>query len=382
MPNIAETIERSKKEKPQQYLELSRGVKIKRTARGIPVVQVHYSADPRRDPDIHPEWKEAERSTYPSQGAWDREQEVVDEAGGGELVFADTLISHWKKIVITDPLWRPEPNWRVEAGFDHGKTNPTALERAYIDYASCVYMCGEYYMPGKEIWQHAQIIKQMADVRKIRHCYADPSIFPDTNQQSNKEAAKSYNDIYVENGIALFSQYYGDRNDLSFASRILSQHWANLGPSDRELALMTDIKRAEVMAQFREPTLKIVCREYRDKPQYGLHDWDSPNLLWEMMRSRRRKLSATQLMQRNPTEEIIDKDNHAEDATKYLILTLPEPAQKTQHELAMEAIAHIPLEDVTSRAARYEEAMYTQQRNDEPVPMSKMAKRRMAQRRR
>jgi hypothetical protein len=97
---------------------------------------------------------------------------------------------------------------------------------------------------------------------------------------------------------------------------------------------------------------------------------------------RKKKLSAVQLMSRNPTEEIVDKDNHALDATKYWVMSLPEPTLKSSHELAMEAIAHIPLEDVTSRAARYEEATYSQQRAEEPVPMSKMAKRRMAMRRR
>src|SRR5215471_19998875 len=71
----------------------------------------HYSADPERDPQIHPEWKQKERRTYSSQAAWDREQEMVDEAGGGELVFADTLVTYWNKIVITDPGWRPSPHW-------------------------------------------------------------------------------------------------------------------------------------------------------------------------------------------------------------------------------------------------------------------------------
>jgi hypothetical protein len=42
-------------------------------------------------------------------------------------VFADTLITYWKKIVITDPRWRPDPGWRVEGGFDHGKTKPHGI---------------------------------------------------------------------------------------------------------------------------------------------------------------------------------------------------------------------------------------------------------------
>jgi hypothetical protein len=79
---------------------------------------------------------------------------VSYEAGGGELVFADVLITHWMKIVITDPAWRPDPGWRVEGGFDHGKTNPTALERVYVDFDGNLIMAANT-ISQEEIWQHA-----------------------------------------------------------------------------------------------------------------------------------------------------------------------------------------------------------------------------------
>ena len=115
-------------------------------------------------------WKAQERRTYTSQADWDREQEIVDQAGGGELVFAETLVSHWDKIVITDPKWRPDPRSRVEAGFDYGKTNPTALLRCYLDHEGGAYICGEYYQPGMEVWQHAPTIMRMADIRQLSVC--------------------------------------------------------------------------------------------------------------------------------------------------------------------------------------------------------------------
>jgi hypothetical protein len=380
MGQIADALKLARTLAPRTKVEVMRGLHVRIKDGNLPVVTLHYSAHPDRDPSVNPAWKLARRPKYSSQGAWDREQEIQDRAGGGELVFADTLLSHWKKIVITDPMWRPDARWRIEAGFDHGAVNPTSLERSYHDFVGCIYMCGEYYMPGKQIWQHSETIKQMEDVRRIRNCYADPSIFPDTNQQSDRKAPKSYNDLYVENGIALFTQFFGDRSDISFAQRMLSGHWANLGPSDRELEDMSAEQREEVESRFRKPSLRIVCRNYEDKPQPGLHNWDCPNLLWELLQTRKKKLSATQLMSQNPAEEIIDKNNHATDATKYLVMSLPEPSQKTAHELALEAIAHIPMDDITSRAARYEEAIYDQQRQDQPVPMSKTAMRRMRRR--
>ena len=45
------------------------------------------------------------------------------------------------------------------------------------------------------------------------------------------------------------------------------------------------------------------------------------------MRTRREQLSATQLMRKNPTEAIVDKDNHLRDALKYILLSLPSPSE-------------------------------------------------------
>jgi len=322
----------------QTVIPIRRGLSVRRTKGGIPVVRLHYTADPHRDPELNPAWKEAERRAYTSQASWDREQEIMDEAGGGELVFGETLVTYWNKIVITDPAWRPDPSWRVEAGFDHGKTNPTALERCYIDHSGTLYFCGEYYMPDKEVWEHTPVIRQMADIDKVAACYADPTIFNMTMQQSYsagkpQERAKSINELYGEQGIELFSPFSLDRSDVSFAARVMA-HWSNL--------------------DHREPSLRIACRNYSERPQHGLHNWDSPNLLWEMMRIRRVKLTAQQLLSRNTSEAIVDKDNHATDACKYLLMSHPEPAEKTAHELAVEAVKPlVEIGDLTSANIRY-----------------------------
>jgi len=77
----------------------------------------------------------------------------------------------------------------------------------------------------------------------------------------------------------------GDRSDVSFAARLML-HWADL--------------------ENRDPTVKIVCRNYSETPQFGSHPWDSPNLLWELMRARRHKLTAQQLLSRNTSEAILE----------------------------------------------------------------------------
>lgn len=338
---VAEALERTKKIPPQTQVEISRGLTVRRTKGGIAVVRHHYSADPARDPNLNPQWKKLERSKYTSQASWDREQEIQDNAGGGELVLADTLVTYWKKIVIEDPRWQPDPRWVMEGGFDHGRANPSTLERVYCGYDETIYFCGEYYQPGREIWEHAIQLKQMADVRRMTVCYADPSIFP-LNAQANvptrkDERAKSLNEIYVENGIELFSPFHGDHSDISFGERVL-MHWRDL--------------------EHREPTLKIVCRNFSESPQPGLHNWDCPNLLWEMMRMRRVKLTAQQLLSRNTSEAIVQKDNHALDAAKYLVMSHPEPTSKSAKEQAAEAVAPLVEQgDLHSANIRYNQAL-------------------------
>jgi hypothetical protein len=104
----------------------------------------------------------------------------------------------------------------------------------------------------------------------------------------------------------------------------------------------------------REPTVKIVCRNYAEKPQPGLHNWDCPNLLWELMRTRRVKLNAQQLLTRNAAEAIVDKDNHARDAFKYALMSRPEPAEKSPHQIAAEAVRPMAENgDLTSALIRY-----------------------------
>src|ERR1039458_6929915 len=100
MTKVQEALKTTRETTPQTPVQIMRGLTVRRTRGGIPVVRLHYTADPHRDPELNPAWKEAERRTYSSQASWDREQEIIDEAGGGELVFADTLVTHWNKIVI------------------------------------------------------------------------------------------------------------------------------------------------------------------------------------------------------------------------------------------------------------------------------------------
>jgi hypothetical protein len=181
-----------------------------------------------------------------------------------------------------------------------------------------IYFSGEYYAPGKSVWQHAPELLRMPDVSRLEACYADPTVFDQKTQQERGKEPKAIAQVYAEEGVHYLTRFYRNRNDQTFTETLLA-HWGNLAQ--------------------RAPTVRIVCRNYSDRPQPGRHDWDCPNLLWELMRTRRRKLTATQLMSQNQSEEIIDKDNHARDAMKYVVMSLPEPTEKTPEQKIQEKLA-------------------------------------------
>jgi hypothetical protein len=137
----------------------------------------------------------------------------------------------------------------------------------------------------------------------LRLC-ADPSIFYGTQAQS-EGGFKSIAELYNEAGLSNLSE--GENAEIAGMERIL-EHWRDL--------------------DHREPTLKIVCPHDYSRKRFGLFHDGCSNLLWELMRTRRAQLSATQLMRKNPTEAIVDKDNHLRDALKYILLSLPSPSEK------------------------------------------------------
>jgi hypothetical protein len=72
------------------------------------------------------------------------------------------------------------------------------------------------------------------------------------------------------------------------------------------------------------------------------------------MRCRREKLSAHQLLSRNASERIVDKDNHARDAMKYVLMSWPEPSGMGPQDQAREAAKQLAEQrDLTSAYIRY-----------------------------
>lgn len=325
-------------------VQLPKGISA-RHIRDIPMLRIHYSADPAHDGA----WVVAERKKYSTQGAWDREQEIIHEAGAGERLFAE-ILSRWEEKILIDPSesgFRPSPHWKRISGFDHGKANPTAALVACVDFDGIIYVLSEYYQPGLSPRQHRPNLEQLSGFRHSE-AVADPSIFYKTQAQADG-TFKAIADLYAEEGIVNLAPAPSN-SELTGMERILN-HWLDLDE--------------------REPTLRIVCpRNQRDigRPVYGIHNQGCPNLLWELRRARREELSSSQLVSRNPTERIVDKDNHLRDCLKYLCLALPQPTAKPAMLRAQEAIKGL---DATSAMIRWNQIMAESEKEEAPIALGR-----------
>jgi hypothetical protein len=269
---------------------------MQRLKDGAVVYRVHYSAHPERGQ----KWAREECRKYSSQAIWEREQEMVHAAGGGERLFAG-ILAQWENKVLIDPAagFEASPYWKRFSGFDHGKASATAALVAAIDGDYNIYVLSEYYQPNlspKEHRPNLEALEGFLDSMAL----ADPTIFDKTQAQGDG-TFKSIAELYEEEGISNLVPA-PKTSEIRGMERIL-RHWVNL---DR-----------------REPTLRIVCpRRLRDisAPMYGLRNEGCPNLLWELRRARTEDFSTTKA-----TGKVVDRDNDLRDCLKYLCLALPEP---------------------------------------------------------
>jgi hypothetical protein len=287
-------------------------------------MSLHYSAIPERDPETFAgeKWYAENSSRYSSMARWKKEQEMDPYATGGEAVFGSVLGNEalYQVVVISDPNWYPGPpymaaNPDVVGGFDHGVTNATCLLKGYVPKETIdpttgrknppeLYLAGEFYRYRSDDWQNnvdenVKVMKKMPDIERARWIKADPSIFYDAVAQ-DKGAPTNIYQTYKKNNMWRMTPYDGVRSDVTFVEWVMADWWKGISTLEGK---PTGVK----------PRLYIVCRTPSDRPQPGLHEFDCPNLVWEMKRAKRVQMTSRQLETRNPSEALQNKNNHAMD---------------------------------------------------------------------
>lgn len=273
-----------------------RGFSIRSLKSGAPVLRIHYSADPDRGIG----WAESERKKYTSIAIWQREQEIDYGAGGGELLLAHLLQTRWDDIIISDPTPTPV-EYKFMGGFDWGQKNPACLLDMSVDFDGNYIVEAEVYQSGLTPREHLPLWSKLPHYHIIRSgpIYADPNIFYKTQAQADK----TFRSIHELMGRGAPVMAGGVQGDITCINRLL-EWWKEPVPRLR----------------IRMPRLSNGHYKYAwHKKQEGVYVDGCPNLIWELMHIRRKKDSTFSLQTSSPTEQIVDKDNHAFDALKYVI---------------------------------------------------------------
>lgn len=268
--------------------ELPKGMRSWETRDGIVCLEVHYTSDPDKDPDRDGEnWLSESVKGYPGgmrSSGWRREMEIDWDIMGGEAVFPFLLDIDSKIFIprLSDDTVNNE--LELYGGFDYGTRNPSAFIVWGADKHGSLYAVWEYYQAGSTYTETSKVIKGCPYFDNLRYIKADPSIWSKTQQTAS--GLKSISELFAEEGVHFQPGRRGA--DIPVAERLLGDYW-----EDKE------DPRAFVTA---------ACPNLRR---------ELTNLRWQEHKS------ALVAASKNNPEKIVDKDNHAFDATAYVVDSRP-----------------------------------------------------------
>ena len=185
------------------------------------------------------------------------------------------------------------------AGLDHGQTNPTAFIAGYIDEDGNIFISDEYYAKGLVSCHCLEIINKF-NIEKFDTIEADPSMMAKTREKSG--LPWSIFEEYEDNGISL-----------SPANNNKEAGWNRVGEY-----LRTDPEHIHpITGNKGSPRLFI-----SDRCKFLLTEL--PEYIWKR----------TSDEHSNPKEEARKLNDHACDALRYLIMSLPSPYERGKEDEA------------------------------------------------
>jgi hypothetical protein len=283
------------------------------TSGGIGVIRYHYSADSNKRPNTPKgdQWIKEESRAYPmglEDPRWKKEMEIQYGALGGQHLFAKW--DSWKNGIggaaIVIPAYFAQGT-RLYGSYDHGWHSPAAFHIHSVDGDGVISTVWELYGSGIPAHQIAGIIKGQDGFDQngkrfagcpypyssLSYIVADPSIWNEDKPQvvgPNKSTAA----IFREMGVYMIP---GERGgDITVANWLHGWYWKDI--------------------QHPRYRISLAC----------------PKLIWEIGQQRHKEFSAVVAMNRTPSEDLVDKDNHGWDGLKYLLKKHPPPLTYTKPE--------------------------------------------------
>lgn len=264
------------------------GLRIKKNdVNKVCVIELDFIADPlKRDPN----WiREATAGMSKSQVR--REYYRDYTALYGERTFPEST-EYADQIIVKPPYPNIDSFSKFWAGFDYGTRNPSAFivfgEGKNADGESSLFALWEHYEPTKDIHLTCDIIKKCEYFPFLRWIACDRNIWT-KNQQTKRgvQGLTSVADLMIENGVSNIIE--GAQNEESFITYVHTL-WGDLANGGL--------------------------------PKFYIQD-NCPNLIREFQNIVYISQTSAGYKNSSPKEQMINKDNHALDATKYFFSTYP-----------------------------------------------------------
>ncbi|HYE93736.1 MAG TPA: hypothetical protein VEA38_22075 [Terriglobales bacterium] len=280
----------------------------------IPLLRIHYSADPAKRPGTveGDAWREQAAKRYPggvSSARWRKEMEIEYRALGGTKAIPQW--ETWKTGPIVVQRINGAEHMRLYGSYDHGWDNPAAFHVHGINSEGKKFTLWEFYADRVPLSFIARMMKgekimlpTRADARidpdrvvwegnpyagKLQFIVADPSLWAE-DQPMKDEPNKSLAELFEREGVWLEK---GERGgDQMVLSWLLGELWAD--PND---------------------------------PKYIITA-QCPWLIWELGEQRFKQHSAQVALNQNAPDVLVDKNNHAWDGLKMWLKRFP-PAAPT-----------------------------------------------------
>lgn len=274
-----------------QALEPTGGVGQYITSDGVDVLMVHWSADHDIDTPEGRAWVQQQMKRGYRGGMrgqkWQTEMEMSHAGNPATRLWPDWLTVQQPAIAI-DPI-EIEDHWPIWLGYDYGGSNPFAfIPVAWADEYE-LYQFDEVYAPHTGLHDQVAMLQQRPWWPRVQGIIGDPSIW-NKNQniirQDGSPQFLSIGEIMRDNYDMVVER--GDNSpgvDIAFRNYLDSVLWRDL----------------------EEPKFKIfntctnTLREFR---KLRLKQWKSKEVAAD----------------NNNYETIVNKENHAWDALKYLLL--------------------------------------------------------------
>jgi len=191
------------------------------------------------------------------------------------------------------------PGLKPFGGLDHGQTNPTAFLAAYADSDGNIFVFDEYYSKGL-VSSHCSSISERFEIGDFDYIEADPSMMAKTREK---------------NGMpwSIFEEYDEYGISLSPANNSKEAGWNRVG----EYLRVDPDHIHPITGEKGSPRLffSTRCRHLLT---------EIPEYIWKRLADENS----------NPKEEARKLNDHACDALRYLIMSLPSPYERAKEDEA------------------------------------------------